>query len=91
MKTVVGLYEESDNATRAVQQLERAGFAESSVRMLDSVNAIWQHLGCTPGRIMVKGFAIGTAFGIAGQPDQPFDVLAFDEDGNIVEVFASHP
>jgi hypothetical protein len=66
MKTIIGLYEEADNATKAVQQLERAGFAESSVRMLDSVNAIWQHLGCTPGRIMVKDFAIGAAFGIAG-------------------------
>jgi hypothetical protein len=66
MKTIVGLYEEPDNATKALQQLERAGFAESSVRTLGSVNAIWQHLGCTPGRMMAKDFSIGAAFGIAG-------------------------
>jgi hypothetical protein len=66
MKTIVGLYEESDNAAKAVQTLERAGFAESSVRTLGSVKPIWQHLGCTPGRIMIKDFSIGAAFGIAG-------------------------
>jgi hypothetical protein len=42
--------------------------------------------------LAVPGMPIGSpGMEIEGQPNQPFDVLAFDKDGNIVEVFASYP
>lgn len=66
MKTIVGLYTEPEGAASAAQTLADAGFAPSSVHTLRSVGAIWQHLGCTPGRIMAKDFAVGAALGVAG-------------------------
>lgn len=65
MKTIVGLYEEPSDAAKAVEALQDGGLATSSVRVLRSVDALWQHLGCTPGRIVLKDFAIGAALGIA--------------------------
>ena len=65
MKTIVGLYTQPEGATKAMQTLESVGFSKSSVRVLGSVQAIWQHLGCTPGRVMRKDFAMGAALGIA--------------------------
>ena len=42
--------------------------------------------------LAVPGMPVGSpGMEVDGQPDQPFDVLAFDKDGNIVEVFASYP
>jgi hypothetical protein len=66
VKTIVGLYGQANEATKAVQTLENTGFSASSVRVLRSVSAMWQHLGCTPGRVMAKDFVLGAAFGIAG-------------------------
>lgn len=65
MKTIVGLYTQPEGATEAMQTLESVGFSKSSVRVLRSVQAIWQHLGCTPRRIMRKDFVMGAALGIA--------------------------
>ena len=42
--------------------------------------------------LSVPGMPVGSpGMEIDGHPHQPFDVLAFDKDGNIVEVFASYP
>lgn len=65
MKTIVGLCTQPEGATEALHALERAGFAQSSMRVVRSVDALWQHLGCKPRRIVVADFAIGAALGIA--------------------------
>lgn len=42
--------------------------------------------------LAVPGMPVGSpGMEIDGQPDQPFEVLAFDKDGNVVEVFTSYP
>jgi hypothetical protein len=65
MKTIVGLYRQPDDATEAMNVLVEAGFSPSSVRILRSVEAVWHHLGCTPGKIIATDFAIGIILGIA--------------------------
>lgn len=65
MKTIVGLYERPAGAEKAISVLEQAGFAPASVRVLHSVKAIWQHLGCTSGKLIAMNFALGAALGIA--------------------------
>jgi hypothetical protein len=65
MKTVVGLYVKPEDATVAATALANAGFSASSVRQLRSVDAIWQHLGCSPRKIMARDTAIGALLGIA--------------------------
>ncbi len=64
MKTIVGLYMRKEEATRAVGVLENAGFSPARCA-LRSAGAIWQHLGCTPGRVLVTDFAICAVLGIA--------------------------
>ena len=64
MKTVVGLYKQEGDAAKALETLESAGFSPASIRVLRSVNAIWQHLGCTPRKILIKDFALGAVVGI---------------------------
>ena len=42
--------------------------------------------------LAVPGMPVGSpGMEIDGQPAQPFDVIAFDKDGSVVEVFASYP
>lgn len=64
MKTIVGLFDDPEAARQATDQFVHAGFAPASVQMVKSVRAIWQHLGCTPGRIVAVDFAIGAALGV---------------------------
>jgi hypothetical protein len=65
MKTIVGLFEQPSGAEGAVRVLESAGIYPESKHMLRSTTAIWQHLGCTPGKIVATDFAIGAAIGVA--------------------------
>lgn len=42
--------------------------------------------------LAVPGMPVGSpGMEVEGQPVQPYEVLAFDKDGNIVDVFASYP
>jgi hypothetical protein len=65
MKTIVGLFEQPDGAAQAAALLVSGGFAPTSIQLVSSVRAVWQHLGCTPGRIVAKDFGIGAALGVA--------------------------
>lgn len=64
MKTIVGLYVQPDGADNAVKALETAGFAESSIQTVRSVAAMWQNVGCTPGKLLLMDTAVGAALGI---------------------------
>jgi hypothetical protein len=65
MKTIVGLFEQPEAAEHTVAVFERSGFASASVQTVGSVRALWQHLGCTPAKIVATDFGIGAAIGIA--------------------------
>lgn len=64
MKTIVGFFAEPEVAEQTTALFMREGFAPASVQTARSVQAIWQHLGCTPGRIVASDFAIGATLGV---------------------------
>ncbi len=65
MKKVIGFFEEPAAAEEAAATLQAVGFSPLSIARLQSVRALWQQIGCTPGQIILKDFSIGAALGLA--------------------------
>lgn len=69
MKTVIGLFNTSEEAETSVRRLQEIGFGASEVTILRSLRALWGHMGCRPATFVLKDFGRGVRLRRA----RPFD------------------